>query len=169
MPTLVIDEKQFAPKGLGLNNQIAIQLHRDYALKEKGYPVWGISPAATSSGRSWNYEELGIPALSAKGYLNRGIITPHVSFLALQTLPKDAIQNIRAFLEQENIYGEYGFYDSIQFPRKTVNPQYLALDQGMTLVALCNYLKKGAIQSRFHQDAIGKAIEPLLDEDFFNA
>ena len=51
MPTLVLNEKKLAPKGLGLNNRIAAEIHRDYALKEKKYPVWGISPAAIASGR----------------------------------------------------------------------------------------------------------------------
>ena len=45
MPTMVLHEQKFAPKGLGLNDKIATELHRDYALKEKKYPVWGISPA----------------------------------------------------------------------------------------------------------------------------
>jgi hypothetical protein len=37
------------------------------------------------------------------------VITPYVSFLALDTLPKDAIKNIRQLLTF-SIYGEYGFY-----------------------------------------------------------
>jgi hypothetical protein len=167
MPTLVLRERELAKKGFGLNNRIMTELHRDYALEEKGYPVWGISPAATSSGRRWSYEEFGIRALGSKGYRDRGVITPHVSFLALDSLPKDAIKNIRRLLTFKNIYGEYGFYDSVNIVRGTVNPQYLALDQGMILVAIANYLRKGSIQNRFHEDPIGKSAEGLLEEDFF--
>ena len=166
MPTMVINEKKFAPKNLGLNDKIATELHRDYALKEKKYPVWGISPAATADGRRWQYGEYGIKRLGVKGYPDRGVITPHVSFLALETLPKDAIKNIRALLTF-NIYGEYGFYDTIIFPSKKVNPQYLALDQGMTLIPIANYLKKGVIQEYFHKDPIGKKAKEILGEEKF--
>ena len=167
MPTMVIHEQKFAPKGLGLNDRIATEFHRDYALKEKKYPVWGISPSATADGRRWAYGEYGIKKLGAKGYPDRGVITPHASFLALDTLPKDAIKNIRKFLTFD-IYGEYGFYDSITFPSKRVNTQYLALDQGMILISIANYLKKGVIQEYFHKDPVGKKAKELLgQEDFF--
>ncbi len=166
MPTLLLREKALAPKGLGLNNKIAVEIQRDYALKERKYPVWGISPAAVSNGRKWNYVEMGIKKASVKGYPDRQVITPHVSFLALDVLPKDAIANIRNLL-QFDLYGEYGFYDSVDLKNGKANPQYLALDQGMILVAICNYLKGESIQKRFHADPVGKNAENLLQEDFF--
>ncbi len=169
MPTLVLKERELAPKGLGLNNRVMTELQRDYALGEKKYPVWGISPAADSNGRTWQYLELGVPEQGAKGYPDREVITPHVSFLALDCLPKDALQNIRKLLDFP-IYGEYGFYDAINLKNNRVNPQYLALDQGMILAAICNYLSGGAIQNRFHADPIGKKAEDLLSsETFFNS
>ncbi len=167
MPTLVLHEQKFASKGLGLNDKIVTELHRDYALNEKKYPVWGISPSATADGRRWMYGEFGIKRLGAKGYPDRGVITPHASFLALDALPKDAIKNIRKLLTFD-LYGEYGFYDSITFPQKKVNTQYLALDQGMILIPIANYLKKGVIQDYFHKDPVGKKAKELLgQEDFF--
>ncbi|MBI3306959.1 MAG: DUF3131 domain-containing protein [Candidatus Omnitrophica bacterium] len=166
MPTLVMRETQLAPKGLGLNNRVATEIHRDYALKEKKYPVWGISPASMANGRQWKYSEFGIKTLGAKGYPERGVVTPHVSFLALDSLPDDAVENIIRFLDF-NMYGEYGFYDSLNLVNQKVNYQYLALDQGMTLVAICNYLQKGSIQKRFHQDSVGKKAEDLLVKESF--
>ena len=167
MPTLVLKEKKLAPEGLGWNNRTVTKLHRDYALKEKKYPVWGISPAATRNGRRWSYGEFGVKSLSVKGYPDRGIVTPHVSFLALDSLPVSAIKNIRRLLDFQ-IYGEYGFYDSLDVRSKQANSQYLTLDQGMILVAIGNYLTGGAIQERFHQDAVVKKAEKLLKESFFN-
>lgn len=168
MPTIVINERKLAPKGLGLNNRVAAELHRDYALKEKGYKLWGLSPAAVSNGRQWRYIEMGIKALGVKGYQDSGYVTPHVSFLALNSLPEDAIKNIRKFLNYGS-YGEYGFYDTISVEDGSVNPQYLALDQGMTLVAICNYLKNGSIQELFHRDKVAQNAEDLLiKESFFN-
>jgi hypothetical protein len=166
MPTLVIQEKKFAPKGLGLNDKIVTELHRDYALKEKKYPAWGISPSATADGRRWMYGEYGIKKLGVKGYPDRGVITPHASFLALDTLPEDAIKNIRKLLTF-NIYGDYGFYDTISFPSGKVNTQYLALDQGMVLIPIANYLKKSVIQEYFHKDPSGQKAKELLDQENF--
>ncbi|MCB9799834.1 MAG: DUF3131 domain-containing protein [Candidatus Omnitrophica bacterium] len=169
MPTLVLKETELASDGLGYNDRIATEIQRDYALKVKNYPVWGISPASTTNGRRWNYKEYGVKALSVKGYPDRGIITPHVSFLALETLPEDAVANIRKLLDYD-LYGEYGFYDSVNVGNGKVNYQYLALDQGMSLVAITNYLTHGAIKELFHQDPIGKAGEELLmKENFSNA
>ncbi len=167
MPTMVLHEQKFGPKGLGMNDKIVTEIHRDYALNEKKYPVWGISPSATADGRRWMYGEYGIKRLGVKGYPDRGVITPHASFLALDALPKDAIKNIRKLLTF-NLYGEYGFYDSITFPKKKVNTQYLALDQGMVLIPIANYLKKGVIQEYFYKDPVGKKTKELLgEEDFF--
>ena len=167
MPTLVINEKKFAPKGLGMNDKIVTELQRDYALTEKKYPVWGISPSSTADGRRWQYGEYGVKKLGVKGYPDRGVITPHASFLALETLPKDAIKNIRKLLTYK-MYGEYGFYDTITFPSERVNTQYLALDQGMELIPIANYLKNGVIQEYFHKDPYGKKAQELLEqEDFF--
>ena len=167
MPTMVLREQKFAPKGLGLNDKIVTELQRHYALQEKKYPVWGISPSATADGRRWMYGEYGVKKLGVKGYSDKGVITPHASFLALDALPKDAIRNIRKLLTF-GIYGEYGFYDTISFPSKKVNTQYLALDQGMVLIPIANYLKKGVIQEYFHKDPVGKKAKELLgQEDFF--
>lgn len=166
MPTLLIDEKRLAPEGLGANNRITTELQRDYALKERKYPLWGISPAAMSSGRSWEYREFGVRSLAAKGYPDRSVITPHVSFLALETLPEAAIENIRKMLEFD-LYGEYGFYDSVDLKNNRVNHQYLALDQGMILAALCNYLKDGVLQKYFHQDPVARRAEAVLKEEKF--
>jgi len=168
MPTLVIDEKKYAPKSFSENNRIAAEMHRDYALKEKGYPVWGISPSGIITGREWRYMEYGIPDIAVKGYRDGAVVTPHVSFLALDVIPEDAVKNIRELLKFKT-YGEYGFYDSFHVKTKTASPLYLSLDQGMILVAIANYLTEGAIRNRFHQDEVGQNIETLLSQERFFA
>jgi hypothetical protein len=169
MPTMVIKEKELAPEGLGLNNQIATMIQIDYALNRQGYPVWGISPASISSGRLWQYGEYGVKYLGAKGYRDEGVITPYASFLALETFPEHAIDNLRRMLQIYRIYGEYGFYDSINVHTGRVNTQYLALDQGMVLIAIANYIKEGVIKEYFHKDKVGRDAESLLTlEKFFS-
>ena len=166
MPTLVLDEKNMAAQSFGQNNLNAVQANKDYAAK-KNYPVWGLSPAATTNGRNWKYGEYGIKEIAVKGYPDLGVITPHVSFLALNPAPAEAIQNIRTLLAMP-IYGEYGFYDSIQIKNNKVNTQYLALDQGMSFLAMVNFLEEGYIQKLFQQDPIGqKAVSLWNQEKFF--
>ena len=168
MPGIILKERELAPKGLGLNNRVATEIQIDYALNRQGYPVWGISPASTASGRLWRYSEYGVKYLGVKGYRDEGIVTPYASFMALETLPEQAIDNLRRMLQVYEAYGEYGFYDSINVRTGRVNAQYLALDQGMILAAITNYLREGALQKYFHSDEIGKSGESLLGaEEFF--
>lgn len=167
MPTLVLNEKGNAPDSFGANNYRAIQAHKDYALNKQKYPIWGLSPAATTNGRTWKYGEYGLKAVGVKGYPDQAVVTPHVSFLALNAAPQDAAANIRKMLTFK-MYGEYGFYDSIQLKTNKVNTQYLALDQGMSFLGLANYLEGDVLAKLFHQDEIGKkALELWKKERFF--
>jgi len=169
MPTLVLKEKELAPKGLGLNNRLATEIQIDYALNRQGYPVWGISPASTSSGRQWRYVEYGVKYLGVKGYRDEGMVTPYAAFLALETVPEQAIDNLRRMLQIYPVYGEYGYYDTINVRTGRVNAQYLALDQGMVIAALANYLRRGVLKEYFHKDPIGKKAERFLTrEEFFS-
>lgn len=167
MPTLVVKEKEIAVKGIGRNNRIAAENHRHYAVYRKRYPVWGISPCMRDRGTGSEYLELGIKELAIKGYPDKAIITPHASALALDTLPEEAIANLRRLLNLYPIYGEYGFYDSVMLRKPAVSKQYLALDQGMILVAVTNYLRDGIIKQLFHATAGAEEIESLLAEEVF--
>ena len=114
------------------------------------------------------YGEFGIKEIGVKGYRDFGIITPHVSFLALEFRPKEALSNIRELIKRYAIIGEYGFYDSVKIRGKeTVTPKYLALDQGMILVSITNYLKRGIIRDYFHEDPSVARTEHLLQEERF--
>jgi len=168
MPVLVLKEKELAPRGLGLNNENVIKAHIDYALSEKKYPVWGISPCSTPDGRYGGYHEYGIADLGSKGYTDEGIITPHASILAIDYFPQEVIKNIREMIKLYELYGEYGLYDSLDVHTKKVSSRYLCLDQGMLFVSLANYLTKGKIRDYFHNDPIIKNVEYLLSmEEFF--
>lgn len=168
MPTLVLKEHELARSSLGENNLRAARVHRDYALAKKHYPVWGISPCMVEVGPRSAYLELGVPEIGAKGYRDKAVIAPYASFLALEILPADVLDNIRRLLDLYPIYGEYGFYDSVALEKPLVTKQYLALDQGMILVAVTNYLKHGVIRNLFHRsDGVRKAEGLLTEEDFF--
>ncbi len=164
MPTIIIDEKSLAPKALGLNDSRHAQIHIRYALDKLGYPVFGMSPSCVPEG---GYSEYGAKPLGIKGY-KAGVVTPHATFLALEFAPTECVKNLRTMIGKYRVYGEYGFYDSINVETGKVAMEYLCLDQAMSLVALNNYLNNGAIRKRFHADPIAKNAEELLKaEDFF--
>ena len=167
MPTLVVDEQRLAPLGLGRNDQRAVDIHIRYALHDRGYPVWGLSPCATPKDRHGGYSEFGVAGLGAKSYKDEAIVTPHVSFLALSFAPAAAEENLRQLLRRYAMYGPYGFYDAVDVKTGDVAYRYLALDQGMTLIAINNFLNNGAIQRRFAADPVMKDIEWLLREERF--
>ena len=74
-----------------------------------------------------------------------------------------------ALLERyEDIYGEYGFYDSVHALKGTVNHQYLVLDQAMSFLAMANYLEGGVVRSLFHRDPVGQKVQALLAEEVFS-
>ncbi len=158
MPTLILKEKELAPEGLGKNNAAHVQGQIRYALEEMKYPVWGMSPSSVPEG---GYSEYGAHPFGSKGY-KAGAVTPHASILAVEYEPEAVEKNIRKLVELYDVYGEYGFYDAVNPETGVVARKYLALDQGMILVALNNYLNKGAIRERFHADPEMKKGEDLL-------
>ena len=165
MPTIIIDEKKLAPKGLGANDERHVNIQIKYALEKLSYPVFGMSPSCIPEG---GYTEYGVKPLGMKGY-KPGVITAHATFLALEFAPKECIANIRKMLELYNAYGECGFYDAINVETGKVAVKYLCLDQAMSFLALDNYLNDGAIRRRFAADPINKRAEELLKvEDFFD-
>ncbi|MDD5085725.1 MAG: glucoamylase family protein [Candidatus Omnitrophica bacterium] len=166
MPTLFLDEAHLAPKSLGLNDRIAAEIHRDYAKKRK-YPVWGISPCATQAGKQVRYVEAGISEIATKGYPDRGVIAPYASLLALEFIPEDVIKNLRRLMESGDIYGQYGFFDSIGLKTGKTCPEYLCLDQAMSFLALANYLQDGVVRKKFHSSPRVKQTERLLTEEEF--
>lgn len=162
MPSLVLKEKELGKKALGLNNERYVHMQIQYA-KEKGYAAWGFSPAATPDG----YSEFAATPLGTSGYKDDGTVTAHATFLALEYAPIEAKKNIKALLALD-CYGKYGFYDSVNVKSGQVAKAYLALDQGMILTSIANYMKHGVIRNYFHHDPIGRNPEELLRKEEFS-
>ncbi|RHW43564.1 DUF3131 domain-containing protein [Neobacillus notoginsengisoli] len=162
MPGLVLKEKELGTKALGLNNQRHVQIQIAYA-KEKGYPAWGFSPSATPDG----YSEFAATPAGTSGYKDDGTVTSHATFLALEYAPKEAYENIKA-LKRLGTYGKYGFYDSVNVISGDIAKAYLALDQGMIMGSIANYLFDGLIRDYFHSSEIGRNPEELLRKEEFS-
>ncbi len=161
MPGMIMKEKELGKKGLGLNNQHYVDLQIAYA-KEKGYSAWGLSPAATPDG----YSEFSATPLGISGYKDDGTVTAHASFLALEYAPQEVKENIKVLKEMKT-YSKYGFYDSVNLNTTRVTEAYLALDQGMIMVSITNYLLDGIIRDHFHSDKIASEAEYLIEEEDF--
>jgi len=166
MPTLVLDEERWAPKSLGRNDEIHAEVQRRYATEEIGYPVWGLSPSVIPGQRG--YGEYGVKPLGSLGY-GVGAVAPYAAALALGVLPEAATADLRELAERYDVYGEYGFYDSVDPRTGRVAYEYLALDQSMIFLSLANRLKDHCIQKRFASDPIAsRALAIIGDEDFFD-
>ena len=166
MPTLVVDEKSLAPRSLGRNAEVHVEVQRRYALERLRWPVWGMSPCAAPAADG--YGEYGVPLLGARGY-GDGAVTPHAVGLALPVEPAEATANLRRLVENYDIYGDFGFYDSVNPRTGVVAHAYLVLDQAMLFIALANHLDAGVIQKRFASDPIAaRALSILADEDFLD-
>jgi len=163
MPAVVLKEKELAPAGLGKNNDAHVQGQIRYALEELKMPVWGMSPCSVPEG---GYSEYGAKPMGVKGYKS-GVVTPHASALALEYAPEQVVTNLRKLIELYDIYGEYGFYDAVTVATGKIARKYLALDQGMILLAINNYLNHGALRERFHADPEMKKGEKLLAAEKF--
>ncbi len=161
MPTLILKERELAPNGLGGNDATHVQGQIRYAMEELGYPVWGMSPSSVPEG---GYSEYGAHPFGSKGY-KPGVVTPHASALSVEFAPEAVEKNLRKLIELYDIYGEYGFYDAVTVKTGLVARKYLALDQGMILVAMNNFLNHGAIRERFHSDPDMKKGEELLTSE----
>lgn len=152
----------------GLCGAIAIQ--KLYAA-ERNVP-WGISEAAHAARdlrMQYQYRAFGVPAISAKtGGIEKLVVAPYASMLALMLDPGQATANLR-LLASQGCVARYGFLESIEYSSAGSNGAeligcFMAHHQGMGLLAIDNALLGGRMQERFHLDPEVQATEFLLQE-----
>jgi hypothetical protein len=164
MPDLVLDELRYAPASLGHNGRMHAVIQRRYALEDLGYPVWGLSPSASPATSA--YGEYGVKPLGARGYA-AGAVTPHAAALALVVMPEAAISNLRQLAQRYPLYGDFGFYDSVDPISGKVAYHYLYLGQAMLFIAVVNHLTDYAAHRLFAVDPIIRRVLPLLQAEHF--
>lgn len=161
MPGLVIDELALGENALGLNNARHVAGQIKYA-EMNDLDAWGFSPASLPNG----YSEFGAPVLGISGYEDHSTVTPHAAFMALD-YDREAVESNLAVLRDLDMYGEYGYYDSVNLISGERAEAYLSLDQGMIMLAIANHLHDSIIREQFHNDPIGSTPERLLSEEEF--
>jgi cyclic beta-1,2-glucan glucanotransferase len=172
MPTLWM--KSYRRTLLERSRLAAVRSQQAYAAS-KGVP-WGISESAHSQldeDGNYQYHAFGLPHLAQrKTALNALVVSPYSTFLALLTDSSAAIRNLRRMAEM-GWFGSYGFYESADYgsPRHRFwhHPYqlvrcWMAHHQGMSLLALANFLKGNVVQEWFHSDRRVQATELLLQE-----
>lgn len=142
--------------------------------KQRDMP-WGISESVYNlldSHLDYQYKAIGVPWLGLKRGLGEDAVTaPYATFLALMVAPRQAFDNIM-FLRSEGLEGTYGFYDAADYTperlgnseTKKVLKSYMAHHEGMTLLAINNYLNNNLMQERFFMNPAINAAKLLLQE-----
>jgi hypothetical protein len=153
----------------------AVRLQQIYA-DRKGIP-WGISESAYAKrdeAGNYQYQAFGLPGLSLrKGESHALVISPYSTFLALGVDAAAALRNLHR-MEGEGWLGSYGFYEAADYTvvpgrrswgrRHELVRCWMAHHQGMSLLALANFLHDGVVQRWFHGERRVQATELLLHE-----
>jgi cyclic beta-1,2-glucan synthetase len=119
----------------------------------------------------YGYRAFGVPSLAVQQEEERTVVAPYGTMLALDFDPEAAIKNLR-WMNRKGFLGRYGFYEAVDFSadlRRRREPfaivrQWMVHHQGMSLLAMANFLGNGVVRSWFHGDARVQATELLLQE-----
>lgn len=150
----------------------AVKMHQAYVAR-KGVP-WGMSESGYSElneDGSYGYRFFGVPELAMqRTETQRLVIAPYGTAMALSVDPTAALKNLRRMVNR-GWFGDYGFYEAADFGpsgssarRCRVVRSWMAHHQGMTLVAVANFLCRDVVPQWLHRDVYVQATELLLQE-----
>jgi cyclic beta-1,2-glucan synthetase len=171
MPLLVM--RNYKHTLLDETYSFAIKSQKKYA-KMRNMP-WGISESAFNlldRNQEYQYKAIGVPWLGLKrGLIEDAVTTPYATCLALMVDPRGAIDNLR-LLKEEGLEGRYGYYEAADYTKERLGSEpshhiiksFMAHHQGMSLLALNNFLNNNIMQVRFHQEPAMDAARLLLQE-----
>ena len=142
--------------------------------KQRDMP-WGVSESCFNMldrNQDYQYKAIGVPWLGLKRGLTEDTVTaPYATFLALLVNPEAAIRNIRT-LQAEGLEGSHGFYEAADYTperlpfetKRAVVKSFMSHHQGMSLLAIDDFLHHNVLQRRFHTDVEMNAAHLLLQE-----
>ncbi|MBI4672344.1 MAG: hypothetical protein HY741_11865 [Chloroflexi bacterium] len=171
MPPLLL--RNYTPSLLQQTETAIVQEQIAYAARH--HIPWGMSESgfyAFDYQFHYQYRAFGVPELGLKREIVENlVIAPYATFLALPYAPHAASRNLEA-LARAGGAGAYGFYEALDFtPSRLPKGQhvavvrsYMAHHQGMSLVALDDYLNDHVLRKRFHREPMNAAAELLLQE-----
>jgi cyclic beta-1,2-glucan synthetase len=171
MPELVMRE----PDGSLLHQTARLIVTRQIEYGAQLGVPWGISESAYNFRDlelTYQYSNFGVPGLGLKRGLSENIVVaPYATALASMVEPVAAVRNF-ARLGEAGGCGRYGWYEALDYtPGRlpegksvAIVRAYMAHHQGMSLVAISNTLRGGAMRTRFHANPIVQTTELLLQE-----
>jgi len=152
----------------------AVDAQREYA-ERKRIP-WGISESSYSERDAegiYKYFAFGQPDLALRDTAEQSlVISPYSTLLALHVSPKQALENLHR-MDQAQWFGAFGLYEAADYTntvtkKKMRHPEivwsWMAHHQGMSLLALANFLYDGVVRNWFHKNPSVQATELLLQE-----
>ncbi|MEK7682576.1 MAG: glucoamylase family protein [Chloroflexota bacterium] len=151
----------------------AVELQVAYGRRRR--VPWGMSESAYGDldlNKTYQYKAFGVPWLALKrGLEDEVVVAPYATMLAIGLIPRVAIDNLKS-LSEHGLLNDYGYYEAIDFTREPRREEergvivraYMANHQGMSFLALDNFLNQSVMQRRFHSDPRIRAAEPLLYE-----
>jgi hypothetical protein len=199
MPDLFVPEETWAPHSWGVNHPVTVDAQIHHGLVDAGYGVWGFSPSNTPEGGYGGYgvDAIGMdptgstsdedhttvdhgwddptcpraaqPDPAPTDYSN-GVVTPHAAFLALRFAPDATVADATALADRfPDMYGKWGFRDSVNVGTGTVSGSYLSLDQGMIMASLGNYLGGDVLRKAFAGPDMERKLRPVIGIERFGA
>jgi hypothetical protein len=197
MPPLFVPEDRWAPGSWGVNHPLTVRAQVHHGLEQAGYGYWGFSPANVPEGGYAAYgvdaigmDPNGYPSNNDKtlvdagfsgcpgrepkpepapGEYTNGVVTPHAAFLALRWAPQQALANLERLERDFDVYGEWGFRDSVNVDSGVASSHYLSLDQGMIMAAIGNALADDLLRRAFVDPAVTRALRPVIGVEEFGA
>jgi len=190
MVPLFVPEERWGKRSWRVNHPLFVRAQIEHGLEEAGYGYWGFSPADVPEGgyRTYGVPWLGLdpggypsnndttipdpgfegcpgrepqPLPGPEDYTN-GVVTPHASFLALRWAPEATIRNLAKLERDFDVYGQWGFRDSVNVDTGTVADWYLSLDQGMVMAAIGNHLGDDVLRRAFVTPRLEGRLRPLM-------
>jgi hypothetical protein len=98
-----------------------------------------------------------------------GVVTPHAAFLALRWAPDMTLENLANLEDDFEIYGDWGFRDSVNVDSGRVSDYYLSLDQGIVMAAIGNALGNDVLRDAFATKEVRKVLRPIIGLETFSA
>lgn len=154
------------------SSRFALRAQKKFAAK-RGMP-WGVSESGFFGfdvAMNYQYKAFGVPALALKrGQSRESVVAPYATFLTLMVDKDEALGNLKR-LKKLGAFGEYGFYEALDYTRGRVGNEkyavvksYMAHHQGMSFASVVNVLCRNIIQKRFESLPEVKACLSLLSE-----
>ncbi|MBE6696836.1 MAG: hypothetical protein E7587_10360, partial [Ruminococcaceae bacterium] len=135
--------------------------------------VFGISESgyfAFDESLGYQYRAFGIPSVSRRVERSlQKVISPYSSFLMLKADIPHVMKNLDT-LEKIGMYGEFGFYEAMDFTeervgnRPSVVKSFMSHHVGMSIIASANAVFDDIFVKRFMRDIEMKAVSELLKE-----